>query len=145
MKGIREGTKGNLLTLYILSLVTGTHCCIHLKQRKCWTTLKEKPITHAEFMQRCNIHLTYMGQNNFIQLTLHTTKVKYKLFGIDDPVELMESDTVASENLTKEELQTLDMIMGDTPKLTLETKNSDTSGCTAHKCSTCDSRGTCII
>ena len=70
MKGIRESTKGNLLTLYILSLVTGTHCFIHLKEQKCWTTLKGKLITHAEFMQRCNIHLAYMGQNNFIQLTL---------------------------------------------------------------------------
>ena len=74
MKGMQEGTKGNLLTLYILSVVTWTHCCIHLKEQKCWTTLKEKPITHAEFMQRCNIYLTYMGQNNFIQLTLRTTK-----------------------------------------------------------------------
>ena len=81
MKGIKEGIKGNLLTLYILSLVTGTHCCIHLKQQKCWTTdLKEKPSTHAEFMQRCNIHLAYMGQNNFVQLILRTTKVSYKFF-----------------------------------------------------------------
>ena len=63
-----------------------------------------------------------MGQNNFIQLTLRTTKVRYKFFGIDDPVELMESDTVSSGNLTKEELLTLDMIMGDTPKFTLKTK-----------------------
>ena len=127
IKGIRDGTKGNLLTLYILSLVTGTHCCIHLKQRKCWTMLKEKPITHAELMQRCNIHLTYMGQNNYIQLTLHTTTVQYKFFGIDDPVELTKSETVASRNLTKEELLTLDMLMGDTPKPPLEPVNSGTS------------------
>ena len=67
-----------------------------------------------------------MGQNNFIQLTLRTTKVKYEFFGIDDPVELMESDTVSSGNLTKEELLTLDMIMGVTPKLTTGTENSGT-------------------
>ena len=99
IKGIRNGTKGNLLTLYILSLVTGTHCFIHLKQKKCWTTLKEKPLTHAELMQRCNIHLAYMGQNTYIQLTLRTTTVQYKFFGIDDPVVLTESETVSAGNL----------------------------------------------
>ena len=80
LKGIKEGRKGNLLTLFILSIVTGAHCCIHLKQQKYWTTLKEKPNTHIEFMQRCNIHLAYLGQNNFIQLMLRTTKVSYKFF-----------------------------------------------------------------
>ena len=39
----------------------------------------------------------------------------------------MESDTVAPENLTKEELLILDTIMGDMPKLTLETANSGIS------------------
>ena len=42
MKGIKEGRKGNLLTLYILSLVTGTHCCIHLKQHKMLDNIERK-------------------------------------------------------------------------------------------------------
>ena len=124
MKGIKEGRKGNLLTLYILSLVTGTHCCIHLKQQKCWTTLKEKPSTHAEFMQRCNIHLSYMGRNNFIQLILRTTKVSYKFFGIDNPIELMQSVTTDSGTLTSEEMSTLDMIMDETPNPIVKSINS---------------------
>ena len=61
-----------------------------------------------------------MGQNNYIQLTLRTTTVQYKFFGIDDPVVLTELETVASRNLTKEELLTLDMIMEDIPKPPLE-------------------------
>ena len=68
-----------------------------------------------------------MGQNNYIQLTLRTTTVQYNFFGIDDPVELTELETVASRNLTKEELLTLDMLMGDTPKPPLEPVNSGTS------------------
>ena len=123
IKGIRSGTKGNLLSLYLLSLVTGTHCCIHLKQNKIWSTLKEKPLTHVELMQRCNVHLAYMGHNNYIQLSLRTTTVQYKFFGIDDPVLLTESETVTEGNLSKEELLTIDMIMA-IPKPPLEPVNS---------------------
>ena len=39
----------------------------------------------------------------------------------------MESDTAVPGNLTQEELLTLDTIMGNTPKLTLETENSGIS------------------
>ena len=124
MKDIKEGRKGNLLTLYILSLVTGTHCCIHLKGQKCWMTLKEKPNTHAELMQRCNIHLAYMGQNNFIQLTLRTTKVSYKLFGIDNPLEIMEPFSAVTGALTSDEHSTLDMIMEEAPHPIVEPTNS---------------------
>ena len=123
IKGLQSGTKGNLLSLYLLSLLTGTHCCIHLKQNKIWSTLKEKPPTHVELMQRCNVHLAYMGHNNYIQLSLRTTTVKYKLFGIDDPVLLTELETVTDGNLSKEELLTIDMIM-DIPKSPVEPLNS---------------------
>ena len=123
IKGLRSGTKGNLLSLYLLSLLTGTHCCIHLKQNKIWSTLKEKPHTHLELMQRCNVHLAYMGYNNFIQLSPHTTIVKYKFFGMEDLVLLTELETVTDGNLSKEELLTIDMIM-DIPKSPVEFLNS---------------------
>ena len=38
--GVKEGKKGDLLTLFILSLITGVHCCVHLKQQKYWTDIK---------------------------------------------------------------------------------------------------------
>ena len=123
LKGIRNGTKGNLLTLYLLSLLTGTHCCIHLKQNKIWSTLKEKPLTHVELMQRCNVHLAYMGHNNYVQLSLRTTTTQYKFFGIDDPVLLTESKAVTEVNLSEDEQLTIDMLMA-IPKLPLEPVNS---------------------
>ena len=123
IKDLRGGTKGNLLSLYLLSFLTGTHCCIHLKQNKIWSTLKEKPPTHLELMQRCSVHLAYMGHNNFIQLSPRTTIVKYKFFGMEDPVSLTELETVTDGNLSKEELLTIDMIM-DIPKSPVESLNS---------------------
>ena len=64
-----------------------------------------------------------MGHNNYIQLSLRTTTVKYKFFGLDDPVLLTESETVTDGNLSKEELLTIDMIM-DIPKSPVEPLNS---------------------
>ena len=90
LMGVKEVQKGDVLTLFILSVITGVHCCVHLKGHNYWTTLKETPITHIEYMQRCNIHLAYLGQGIFVKLTLRTTLVSYKLFGVDNPVELEE-------------------------------------------------------
>ena len=50
LQGVKEGSKGNILTLFMLSLITGVHCCVHLKEKNYWTTLKEVPTTHKEFM-----------------------------------------------------------------------------------------------
>ena len=30
VRGVKEGKKGDLLTLFVLSLITGVHCCVHL-------------------------------------------------------------------------------------------------------------------
>ena len=128
LKGIKEGRKGNLLTVFILSLVTGVHCCLHLKQQKYWTTLKEKPSTYAEFMQRCNVHLAYLGHNNSIELTLRTTKVSYKFFGIDNPVDLEETVPVVIGTLTSEESSTLNMLIDENPHPMLESADDVKSG-----------------
>ena len=121
LQGVKEGSKGNILTLFMLSLITRVHCCVHLKEKNYWTTLKEVPTTHEEFMQRCNVHLSYLGNDTFIELTLRTATVSYKVFGIDQPLDLIESAPAIIGTLTSAESSTLDML------LKLEKSSSDNS------------------
>ena len=121
LQGVKEGRKGNLLTLFMLSQITGVHCCVHLKEKKYWTTLKEVPTTHVEFMQRCNVHLAYLGNDIFIELALRTATVSYKVFGIDQPLDLVETAPAVIGTLTSAESSTLDML------LNLEKNSSDNS------------------
>ena len=122
LQGVKEGGNGNILTLFMLSLITGVHCCVHLREKNYWTTLKEVPTTHDEFMQWCNVHLAYLGNDTFIELVLRTATVSYKVFGIDQPLDLIESAPAIIGTLTSAETSTLDML------LKLEKTSSDSSG-----------------
>ena len=62
LKEFKNRNKGDVLSLYVLSIITGVHVFIHLRDNRYWTSLKEVPDTHLEFVQRCNIHLAYFGQ-----------------------------------------------------------------------------------
>ena len=111
IKGVKDGCKGDVLAPFILSVITGVHCFVHLKWHNYWTSLKEIPNTHLEYMQRCNIHLLYLGQGIFVEHKLRTALVSYKLFGIDQPGKLEEKDPVVIGTLTCEENETLDMLL----------------------------------
>ena len=111
IKGVKEGHKGDVLALFVLSVITGVHCFVHLKWHNYWTSVKEIPNTHLEYIQRCNIYLSYLGQGIFAEHRLRTTLVSYKLFGIDQPIELEEKDPVVIGTLTCEENETLDMLL----------------------------------
>ena len=43
-----EGCKGDVLTLYGLSLLTDVHTYIHLHNSQFWSALKNVPSTHEE-------------------------------------------------------------------------------------------------
>ena len=120
--GIKKGDAGNILDLYMLSKVTGVHCYVHLKEKNYWSTLKDTPTTHDEFMQRCNMHLAYLGNNTYIELVLRTASVSYNIFGIDQPLDLTESAPVVIGTLSSAETSTLDML------LKLEGRTLDNAG-----------------
>ena len=111
IQGIKKGATGNILDLYMLSKITGVHCYIHLKEQNYWSTLKDPPTTHDEFMQRCNVHLVYLGNNTYIELVLRMASVSYNIFGIDQPLDLTESAPVVIGTLTSAETSTLDMLL----------------------------------
>ena len=85
--------KADILTIYLLSKITKTHCLIHVQNSKYWSALENEPTKHDELMQRCNLHLANMGQGNFVQLELRTTLVKYEIFGVLESIDVEQVDT----------------------------------------------------
>ena len=68
------------------------------------------------------VHLAYLGNDTFIELVLRTATVSYNVFGIDQPLDLIESAPAIIGTLTSAETSTLDML------LKLEKTSSDNSG-----------------
>ena len=60
LSGLKEGRWADVLGLFLLCLATQTHCFVHLKNGY-WSTLSDPPDNHLELIQRCNVHLSYLG------------------------------------------------------------------------------------
>ena len=61
LMSVKQGRRGDIMLIYILSIMKGIHMCIHLKNGKTWSTLRAIPIHHTELIRICDIHLTYFG------------------------------------------------------------------------------------
>ena len=65
---VKKGYRGDIMMVYILSIMKGKQTCIHLKNRKVWSTLHVTPLHHDELIARCDMHLVYMGFGIFLHL-----------------------------------------------------------------------------
>ena len=61
LMSVKQGQRGDIMLIYIVSIMKGLHTCIHLKNGKTWSTLRAVPIHHTELMRICDIHLMYFG------------------------------------------------------------------------------------
>ena len=68
LMSVKHGRRGDIILVYILSIMKGLHTCIHLKNGKTWSTLREVLVHHDELMLRCDIHLAYFGSGIFLRL-----------------------------------------------------------------------------
>ena len=68
LMSVKHGHRGDIMLVYVLSIMKGLHTCIHLKNCKTWSTLRAVLIHHEELMSRCDIHLTYFGFGIFLRL-----------------------------------------------------------------------------
>ena len=68
LKSVKEGRRGDILCVYLLSMATGTHTAVHLSNNRVWSTLEVMPTSHDDLMQQCNKHLVYLGLGVFLQL-----------------------------------------------------------------------------
>ena len=55
LRCVKENRCGDILCIYMLSLVSGVHTCVHLKDKKIWNTLQVVPLLHHELISRCEV------------------------------------------------------------------------------------------
>ena len=73
LKSVKEGRRGDIFCVYLLSMATGCHTVVHMRNNKVWSTLKDMPTSHDELLQQCDKHLVYLGLGVFLQLKVHVT------------------------------------------------------------------------
>ena len=81
MAAVKNHRRGDIVCIYLLSMVTGNHTAIHLKNNKTWCTLKAVPLLHRELVERCPIHLVYMGFGIFLQLKKRKNQEPFRILG----------------------------------------------------------------
>ena len=77
IKAVKSKRRGDIVCVFFLSMITGNHMFIHLKNDRIWCTLKAVPLHHYELIERCEIHLVYMGFGIFLQLKKQQTPIVY--------------------------------------------------------------------
>ena len=55
------GKRADVLVLFLLCKITEMQCFIHCTCNSYWSTLKDEPSSHEDYMQRTNLHLGYLG------------------------------------------------------------------------------------
>ena len=73
--GVTTGQRADILSIFLLSKITKKHICIHLSEKRYWSSLKEEPTERSEFIQKTNLHLAYAGRNIFVQLINRATSL----------------------------------------------------------------------
>ena len=57
-----------------------SYCFVHLKGSRYWTSsLEETTVDHDTLLQKCNLHLAYLGCGNYAQLLLRTVTYEYEI------------------------------------------------------------------
>ena len=65
---ITQGRKGDVLALYRLCMLFSCHAVVHLHNNLIWSTLASFGTNHLSNLQKCDIHLCYLGRGLFMEL-----------------------------------------------------------------------------
>ena len=65
---ITQGRKGDVLALYGLCMLFSCHAVVHLHNNLIWSTLASMGTNHLSDLQKCDIHLYYLGRGLFMEL-----------------------------------------------------------------------------
>ena len=68
LKLVKDNRRGDILYIYVLSMITGRYTCIHLRNKKLWHTLHAVPVKHDELLNRCELHQAYLKFGIFLRL-----------------------------------------------------------------------------
>ena len=106
MECVKNGRRADVLALYGLCQLTDSDCIVHLWHNKIWSTLSGTPGDHKDLIDRCEIHLCYMGNGVFVQLVSRIKREKaYK------PTEGGKTTSVVIGSLSANETQTLTILL----------------------------------
>ena len=94
MTSITDGMKGDILVLYTLCMLFDKHAIVHLRHGMVWSTLADLSQDHYADIQKCELHLCYVGRGLFVELMERKT-----------PLEIVK-DTEAVQSLIIGELST---------------------------------------
>ena len=109
--GIKNGCRPDILTLFLLCVIMGTHCFVHTKLG-IWTTLSEEPDNHQALIQRCYLQLGYLGNGIYVEFVPRRELVSFEIFGVPDPIDVdMDAKPVAIGTLTSDEQETLNQLL----------------------------------
>ena len=104
LRCVRDGRRGDIMCVFLLSLSTGVHMVVHLNNNKLWSTLKTIPATHSELLRICDQHLAYLGFGIFLKLERKSIQknILGTVTGIDNETQqlLLQSINAASVDET---------------------------------------------
>ena len=113
LTGPKTGKRADVLALFLLCRITKSHCFVHLEGGHYWTSLEVNPEDHEMLLQKCNLHLAYLGCSNYAQLLLRSVTYEYEIFGISSPLNIDVGDMKPQiiSSLTADEESTLSQLM----------------------------------
>ena len=88
LTGPKKGKRVDVLALFLLCKITKSHCFVHLEGGHYWISLEENLVDHEILLQKCNLHLVYLGCGNYAQLLLRTVTYEYEIFGVSSPLNI---------------------------------------------------------
>ena len=104
LRCVKDGRRGDIMCVLLLSLSTGVHTVVHLNNNKLWSTLKTIPATHSELLRICDQHLAYLGFGIFLKLERKPIQktILGTVTGIDNATQqlLLQSINAASADET---------------------------------------------
>ena len=65
---ISDGRKGDVLVLDSLCMLFSKHAVVDLHNNVVWSTLDSLSNNHLDNLQKCDIHLCYLGRGLFMEL-----------------------------------------------------------------------------
>ena len=116
LRCVRDGRRGDIMCVFLLSLSTGVHMVVHLKNNKLWSTLKTIPATHSELLSICDQHLAYLGFGVFLKLERKPTqrKILGTITGVDNETQQLLLQSINAAAAAETTTRPLDSAIGTT-------------------------------
>ena len=105
-ESILDDRKVDVMCLYSLCMLMEVHAWVHLHCSHIWATLNNDRLDHETAMERCAIHLAYLGQGLYV--SLHPHKLEIKTIPVQAADTEMDVKPVIIGELTLNKSSTLD-------------------------------------